>query len=65
MTTLAITDVDGNTSRLSRPLRDNEEVTLTYHGKPLALAVPVAQLQQERAELARLRELLAEHGIAA
>ncbi|RAS57823.1 antitoxin (DNA-binding transcriptional repressor) of toxin-antitoxin stability system [Lentzea atacamensis] len=65
MTTLAIQDLSRQTGHLSRPLRNNEEVTLTYHGKPLARAVPVEQLEQERAELARLRELVVAHGIAA
>lgn len=54
--TSSIESIRKQLSLLNRSLRADQEIVLTYHRKPLGRIVPHDRLEQEREELARLRE---------
>lgn len=48
---------------IRRAMREGDELAVTFHSKPLARIVPDERWEQTQAELARLRQLVAEHGL--
>lgn len=60
MTTMTAEYLSKNAGDLRRSLVAGEEVELTFHGKPYARAVAADRLEEERAELERLRTQVAE-----
>jgi antitoxin (DNA-binding transcriptional repressor) of toxin-antitoxin stability system len=49
---------------IRRAVLADEEIAVTFHSKPLARIVPDHRWQETQSELARLRELVAQHGLA-
>ncbi|WP_431879228.1 hypothetical protein [Amycolatopsis sacchari] len=55
MTTMTAEHLSKNTGAVRRALVGGEEVRLTFHGKPYARVIADDRVQEERAELERLR----------
>lgn len=64
MTTITSERLSDNPGAVRQAIRNGSEVTLTFRGKPFGRVVAFERLDQIEAELNRLRELVAEHGLA-
>jgi antitoxin (DNA-binding transcriptional repressor) of toxin-antitoxin stability system len=49
---------------IRRAMEAGDEIAVTFHARPLARIVPDQRWEDTQAELARLRELVARHGLA-
>ena len=55
MTTMTAGGITRNPAAVREALRNGDEVRMTFHGKPYARVISDSRVEEERAELQRLR----------
>lgn len=55
MTTIGVYQLKQQAGVVRRTMSEGNELAITFHAKPIGVLVPHDQLEQERAELERLR----------